>query len=410
MNKYEYLPMQEYCLNVTDGTHATPKEVQYGYPLVTSKNLNNGRLDLNNTYLISESDYNEINIRSKVDKNDVLISMIGTVGLVCFVDRQPDFAIKNVGLLKNKDEFHGKWLYYYLSSPEGQYSIQERLRGTTQQYIPLNEIRKLPVKVLFSTDDMKKIVNFLSYLDDKIELNAQINHNLEEQAKAIFKSWFVDATESNTWDSVPLKELVTTMRNGDWGKDTPCGNNTEVAYCIRGADIPDVNAGNKGKMPIRYILPKNYEKKHLVEGDIVVEISGGSPTQSTGRCAVISQALLDRYEQKIVCTNFCKALKPLDGYSHFLYYYWTYLYEKGCFFAYENGTTGIKNLDITGIIENEFLQLPPIEIIEKFNELCDKIASTIFANGTETERLAQLRDTLLPKLMSGELDVSEVRV
>lgn len=236
------------------------------------------------------------------------------------------------------------------------------------------------------------------------------NHNLEEQAKAIFKSWFIDAPECKAWDSVPLKELVVAMRNGDWGKDNPCGNNTEVSYCIRGADIPDVNAGNKGKMPIRYILPKNYEKKHLVEGDIVVEISGGSPTQSTGRCAVISQALLDRYEQKIVCTNFCKALKPLDGYSHFLYYYWTYLYEKGCFFAYENGTTGIKNLDIAGIIENEFLQLPPIEIMEKFNELCDKLASTIFSNGTETERLAQLRDALLPKLMSGEINVSEVEI
>lgn len=256
----------------------------------------------------------------------------------------------------------------------------------------------------------QKIANVLSSIDDKIELNAQINHNLEEQAKAIFKSWFIDTQDSNTWDRIPLKDLIADMLNGDWGKDTPCGNSTEEAYCIRGADIPEVNAGNKGKMPIRYILPKNYAKKHLVVGDIVVEISGGSPTQSTGRCAVISQALLDRYNQKIVCTNFCKALKPLEGYSHFLYYYWTYLYEKGCFFAYENGTTGIKNLDITGILENEFLSMPPVGMIERFNELCDKIASTIFANGTETERLAQLRDALLPKLMSGEIDVSEVEV
>ena len=67
-------------------------------------------------------------------------------------------------------------------------------------------------------------------------------------------------------------------------------------------------------------------------------------------------------------------------------------------------------MDIAGIIENEFLQLPPIEIMEKFNELCDKLASTIFSNGTETERLAQLRDALLPKLMSGEINVSEVEI
>lgn len=285
-----------------------------------------------------------------------------------------------------------------------------RLSGQSAQ--PGLSVKTLSKQVIQLPDISKQrqIAKVLSAFDEKIELNTQINHNLEKQAKAIFKSWFIDAPECKAWDSVPLKELVVAMRNGDWGKDNPCGNNTEVSYCIRGADIPDVNAGNKGKMPIRYILPKNYEKKHLVEGDIVVEISGGSPTQSTGRCAVISQALLDRYEQKIVCTNFCKALKPLDGYSHFLYYYWTYLYEKGCFFAYENGTTGIKNLDIAGIIENEFLQLPPIEIMEKFNELCDKLASTIFSNGTETERLAQLRDALLPKLMSGEINVSEVEI
>lgn len=301
------------------------------------------------------------------------------------------------------------YLYYLLSSDSFFDYMMSGAKGTKMPRGDKGQIMNFPVWVP-EQNEQSRIVSVLSALDEKIENISKINHNLEEQAKAIFKSWFVDATESNTWDSIPLKELVATMRNGDWGKDSPCVNNTEVAYCIRGADIPDVNAGNKGKMPIRYIMPKNYEKKHLVEGDIVVEISGGSPTQSTGRCAVISQALLDRYEQKIVCTNFCKALKPLEGYSHFLYYYWTYLYEKGCFFAYENGTTGIKNLDISGILENEFLSIPPVEMIERFNELCDKIASTIFANGTETELLAQLRDALLPKLMSGEIDVSEVEV
>ena len=302
------------------------------------------------------------------------------------------------------------FIYYLATSPSfREVAIKSMVGSSGRQRVQQDVLENLEL-VLPDYETQVRVGKVLSAFDDKIELNTQINHNLEEQAKAIFKSWFIDAPECKAWDSVPLKELVVAMRNGDWGKDNPCGNNTEVSYCIRGADIPDVNAGNKGKMPIRYILPKNYEKKHLVEGDIVVEISGGSPTQSTGRCAVISQALLDRYEQKIVCTNFCKALKPLDGYSHFLYYYWAYLYKKGSFFAYENGTTGIKNLDIAGIIENEFLQLPPIEIIEKFNELCDKIASTIFANGTETERLAQLRDALLPKLMSGEIDVSQVLV
>ena len=102
--------------------------------------------------------------------------------------------------------------------------------------------------------------------------------------------------------------------------------------------------GNKGKMPTRYILPKNYSAKHLVDGDVVVEISGGSPTQSTGRIAAVSQSLLDRYDKGMVCTNFCKAMKPKAGYSMFVYYYWQYLYDRKVFFSYENGTTGIKIL------------------------------------------------------------------
>lgn len=353
--------------------------------------------------------------RRKVEIGDIIYSTVRPNQLhYGFIDNIPENFLVSTGfavLHPEKGKIDAKFLYYLLVQNDITEKLQAIAEQSTSTYpsIKPSDIEDLDF-IVPEIKVQRKISNILSAIDKKIELNAQINHNLEEQAKAIFKSWFIDAPECKAWDSVPLKELVVAMRNGDWGKDNPCGNNTEVSYCIRGADIPDVNAGNKGKMPIRYILPKNYEKKHLVEGDIVVEISGGSPTQSTGRCAVISQALLDRCEQKIVCTNFCKALKPLDGYSHFLYYYWTYLYEKGCFFAYENGTTGIKNLDIAGIIENEFLQLPPIEIMEKFNELCDKVASTIFSNGTETECLAQLRDVLLPKLMSGEIDVSEVEV
>ena len=149
-----------------------------------------------------------------------------------------------------------------------------------------------------------------------------LNNNLEQQAQAIFKEWFIDNPENNEWSTGTFSELIKSTLNGDWGKEAPTGNNTEKVYCIRGADIPEVKAGNKGKMPTRYILPKNFATKQLTAGDIVVEISGGSPTQSTGRCTAITQSLLDRYDSGMVCTNFCKAMKPKEGYSLFIYYYW----------------------------------------------------------------------------------------
>lgn len=241
------------------------------------------------------------------------------------------------------------------------------------------------------------------------------NCNLEQQAQLLFKSWFVDfepfsGTMPDTWKHGTFSDIINTTLGGDWGKEVPSGNYSERVYCIRGADIPDVKAGNKGKMPIRYILPKNYQSKKLTPNDIVVEISGGSPTQSTGRVAAISQSLLDRYEQGMVCTNFCRAIKPKEGYGKYIYYYWQFLYDKKIFFSYENGTTGIKNLDINGFLETEPIIIPPIDVVQQFDEICSIFFSQVFEKGLENEKLAHLRDTLLPKLMNGEIDVSEVEI
>ena len=226
----------------------------------------------------------------------------------------------------------------------------------------------------------------------------------------IFTEWFLKNPDAKKWHTGVLSDLIISTMGGDWGKESEVGNYKEQVYCIRGADIPEVNIGNKGKMPTRFILTKNYKNKKLVEGDIVVEISGGSPTQSTGRVAFVSQSLLDRYDKGLVCTNFCRAVKPKKGYSMFVYYYCKYLYEKSVFFLYENGTTGIKNLDINGFINAEKIVIPPKDLLSKFNDFCQRVYSQIFKNGISSEKLSELRDSLLPKLMSGEIDVSNIKI
>jgi len=298
------------------------------------------------------------------------------------------------------------FLYYLLKYNRDK--IENLGSGTTFKEVSGSTMRGIEVTVPETVEEQRRIASVLSALDDKIEKNMEVNKNLEAQAQSIFKSWFIDAPESSSWETGTFSDIIDTMIAGDWGKDSPLGNNTEMVYCIRGADIPDVKSGNKGKMPTRFILPKNYVAKHLIAGDVVVEISGGSPTQSTGRIASISQSLLDRYDKGMVCTNFCKAMKPKSGYSMFVYYYWQYLYDKNVFFLYENGTTGIKNLDISGFIETEPIILPPVELVEKFDAFCHSVFDVIFANGLQNEKLANMRDALLPKLMSGEIDASDL--
>lgn len=288
-------------------------------------------------------------------------------------------------------------------------SMTAGTHGSVMMHITKSDMENFEFDIP-SLDVQKKIAAVLSALDEKIAINRAINENLEEQAQALFKKWFVDNPDAISWKKGNFSNLIEKTISGDWGKDSPSGNNTEMVYCIRGADIPEVRAGNKGKMPTRYILPKNYAAKQLVDGDIVVEISGGSPTQSTGRAAAVSDALLARYDKGMVCTNFCKALKPRAGYSMYVYYYWQYLYDRNIFFSYENGTTGIKNLDINGFIETEPITIAPEDLVEKFDAVCQTVFSKIYANGMENEQLALVRDTLLPKLMSGEIDVSAVQL
>ena len=401
----------KFCASVTDGTHDSPKPQKFGKKLITSKHLMGDYIDFDSANWISENDYKKIISRSIVEQWDVLFSMIGTIGNI-YIEKNPvvKYACKNMGIFKfagNKENAY--WMYYYLQSPQAKEYFQSHLRGSTQSYVPLCSLREMPVPI----PDKKTrngIVSLLRSLDVKIAINREINDNLQRQAQALFKKWFVDNPDAISWKKGNFSNLIEKTISGDWGKDSPSGNNTEMVYCIRGADIPEVRAGNKGKMPTRYILPKNYAAKQLVDGDIVVEISGGSPTQSTGRAAAVSDALLARYDKGMVCTNFCKALKPRAGYSMYVYYYWQYLYDRNIFFSYENGTTGIKNLDINGFIETEPITIAPKDLVEKFDAVCQTVFSKIYANGMENEQLALVRDTLLPKLMSGEIDVSAVKL
>lgn len=134
-------------IDVRDGTHDSPKPLESGYPLVTSKHLLPFGVDVISPNKISEYDYNKINERSKVDTNDILISMIGTVGVVSLIiEEKVNFAIKNVGLFKTSKS--PQYIYYllcYLKSKKTAQHIEKCLAGSTQKYISLTELRKMPI-------------------------------------------------------------------------------------------------------------------------------------------------------------------------------------------------------------------------------------------------------------------------
>ena len=353
-----------------------------------------------------------VNQTQAYQAEDVLVSNIRPYfRKIWYADRDGGCS-NDVLVFRAKENVYPSFLYYLLSDDTFFDYATATAKGTKMPRGDKGAIMRYEVPDL-PLDIQIGIADTLAALDARIAENRAINNHLEQMAQAIFKSWFVDfepfgGEMPDDWREGTFSDVISTTIGGDWGKDAPTGNNTQEAYCIRGADIPDVNAGNKGKMPIRYILPKNYAVKQLMVGDIVVEISGGSPTQSTGRCALITQSLLDRYDRGMVCTNFCRAIKPLVGYSSFVYFYWKYLYSESVMFSYENGTTGIKNLDISGFLGTEPIIIPPVEVVHQFTDTVGTFIDTVFANGLENETLATTRNVLLPRLMSGEFSIADL--
>lgn len=132
-----------------------------------------------------------------------------------------------------------------------------------------------------------------------------------------------------------FSQLIKETIGGDWGQEQPKGNYTSKVTCIRGTDIPALNLGSISAAPTRYILPKNLSSKRITADNIVVEISGGSPVQATGRVALIPDAVLAYHKEDLICSNFCRIMNIRSEYLYFFFQYWTYLYRNGVMFNYE---------------------------------------------------------------------------
>ncbi|MBQ9181059.1 MAG: restriction endonuclease subunit S [Bacilli bacterium] len=184
---------EEYILqsesDVRDGTHDSPKYVENGYPLITSKNLTDmGTLDFSNVSYLKQEDFDKINQRSKVDIGDILFGMIGTIGKPVRIDRD-DFAIKNVALIKENGLIKNDYLIHYLHTPSINKQFANNQDGGTQKFIALDKIRKLKIKMP-TREEQKKIVSLFDLLDKKIELQSKKIEDLKLFKMCTLDSFF----------------------------------------------------------------------------------------------------------------------------------------------------------------------------------------------------------------------------
>ena len=428
MEEWKEYKLGDICSKI--GSGATPKGGKEAYLggdtcLIRSQNVLDFSFSWDGLAHINDEQASKLN-GVELERNDVLLNITGdSVARACIV---PDKALparvnQHVAIIRgNKSVVLNEYILYYLQFKK-QYLLSLSQGGATRNALTKGMIEELEIP-LPSLNKQKEIVSILKSLDDKIDCNRRINDNLEQQAQALFKSWFVDFEpfkdgefiESELgmipkgWKVGRYEEIIVSTISGDWGKEKQEGNYTHKVACIRGCDFQDIKNGLRGNTPERYILEKNYQVKHFQDKDILVEISGGTQTVSTGRVCPITQMLIDNFNQDIVCTNFCRIIRPIAHYSAYLYYSWLHKYINKVMFGYENGTSGIKNFRIKDFISMEPVLIPNKDSLVVFQSLIDKIQYLMQIRGSESSYLVKLRDTLLPRLMSGELKPSEIPI
>lgn len=170
-----------------------------------------------------------------------------------------------------------------------------------------------------------------------------------------------------------LEQLLDQTIGGEWGKASEQGNYKNRIKCIRGTDIPNVSRAYYDNVPTRYVLDKHIKEKRVRINDIIIEISGGSPIQSTGRICLITEELLNEMKVPVLCTNFCRILRlKSPELALYVYNYLVLLYDRGYFFNLENNTTGIKNLIFNSFEKNVKVPIPNAEVMTKFNKSLEK--------------------------------------
>ena len=253
-----------------------------------------------------------------------------------------------------------------------------------------------------SIDRQREIVSEYETLSNRIRLNEHMIANLEETAQALYRKMFVDGVDKENlpegWKYSDLNSITELTTGGDWGKEQPEGNYTQKVLCLRGADTPSLKHCKLGVIPTRYILPKNLKTRKLQPGDIVVEISGGSPTQSTGRSAQMNMIVDSYYECDIICSNFCRVVRPKRPYADFYYAAFNNLFMRDVFFRYENSTNGLKNLNLDAVLTEEKMVIPSNDVAIEFSKQITIINNNINYLGQEQDKLTELLELFLTKL------------
>ncbi len=403
-----------------DGPHATPTKRSHGPVFLGITSLNKGRIDLAGSEHLSEEDFAKWTRRVTPRTGDVVFSYETKLGEAAIIPEGLRCCLGRRMALMRPDpaKADSRFLLYYYLGPEFQDVIRERtIHGSTVDRIALIEFPKFPLR-LPPLREQKAIAHILGTLDDKIELNRRINATLEEMARALFKSWFVDfdpvrAKSEGRPTGLPQEIdalFPDSLQDSEVGA-VPAGwvvrNLDEIAIYLNGLALQKYPSGDGPTLPVIKIaqlrkgatdgadqcngdLPSEYIIK---DGDVLFSWSGSLEVELwCGGPGALNQHLF-----KV----------SSDQYPQWFYYLWT-LQHLPDFRQIAAGKATTMGHIQRGHLSAAQVLVPPRRLVDAMTETVAPMVNLIITNRVESRTLATLRDTLLPKLLSGELRVNDV--
>ena len=270
--------------DVRDGTHDSPAYVENGYPLVTSKNIIDGKLDLSIVNYITEVDYKKINERSKVDLGDIIMPMIGTIGNPYLVRENTKFAIKNVALIKfNTEKVINKYIWYFLQSETFKRYVVSKNKGGTQKFLALGDIRNLEVPEV-SKAEQEDIIQRLDKVTKIIRLRKKELEELDNLIKSRFVELFGDPdTNPRGWDEVALSEKLDVI--GGYAFKSDQFDEERGVPVLR---IGNINAGFFRPVNLVYWQEdEKLERYAMYPGDLVMSLTGTVGKDDYGNVCIL---------------------------------------------------------------------------------------------------------------------------
>ena len=405
MEEWKEYKLGEVCKSIADGDHMPPPKTDKGIPFVTISNIVGNRLDFANTHFVPQSYYDDLDDKRRPHIGDTIYSVVGTFGKPVYVNEEKPFVFqRHIAILRpDNSMIVPQFLFFTLLSPQFYRKADVMAIGAVQRTISLTSLRNVTIQ-LPSLDIQSKIVGMLSSLDNKIEVNRRINENLEQQAQALFKSWFVDF---EPFKDQPFVESELGMIPQGWKVGTFLDNinvmpggtpSTGVEEYWKDGDIPffspkDVNGVYCFETEKR-ITEKGLKNcsSHLYPKDTLFITARGT----VGKLALAGVPMAMNQ------SNY--ALVAKEGIGK----YYLYLLAQTMVAVLLKKANGAVFSAITTKDFNEPTLVLSQSVLERFEKIITPLFDKIYETSKESRRLADLRDTLLPRLMSGELKVNDL--